>query len=167
MNGDILFYQKAWHQFVTDNREALEKELNDIDGNRLLNTSEEDLIKYFIDKYYFDVPEINEDEIVIETNEVNIDVSKDPLRSIYDRSKPFYIKGTQMHFLVQLNGQYEGNAAGETIEECTKKHINFKKERGIVDETIFKYVFANKEDANRELLITVMVFDIPTGQTKT
>jgi hypothetical protein len=409
MNNDALFCQKQWHQFVTDNKEALENELNSIDGNRLLNTSEEDLVKYFIDKYYFDVPEINEDEILIEQHEVNIDVSQDPLCVIYDRSKPFYVKGTKVtfyipfngdecffqicpnsftltvyrgyisdkklicsisdvelnpekiksqmgqylqnikgyletqkndsikynqtlegtirgkikdrkdklikdrnlvmglgfklkesdtmtytapevkrrilqlpnaskqpykpepvlrdddyenilnildnmtkvmerspkvfseideeslrtHFLVQLNGHYDGEATGETfnyngktdilirsngknifiaeckywkgekkyletidqilsyaswrdtkvailvfnrnknftevlktIEACTKRHKNFKKERGIVGETRFKYVFANREDANRELLITVMVFDIPTGQNK-
>ena len=132
------------------------------------------------------------------------------------------------HFLVQLNGQYEGQATGETfnfdgktdiliraegrnvfIAECkfwkgekeflktidqllsylswrdTKtavfvfnrnakfsevlatvkaavpKHACFTRELGVVDETTFKYVFHQPNDAARELTLAVMAFDIP------
>jgi hypothetical protein len=134
------------------------------------------------------------------------------------------------HFLVQLNGHYEGRATGETfnrdgktdilirdnnqnvfISECkfwggakafggiidqllgyaswrdtkmaiflfnrnkatskvleqipglVKAHANFKREfPGRLDETRFRYVLHQKGDANRELLLTVCVFDIPS-----
>jgi hypothetical protein len=132
------------------------------------------------------------------------------------------------HFLVQLNGQYEGQATGETfnsqgktdiliraegrnvfIAECkvwrgeknfletidqllsylswrdTKTavvifsrnvnftevlstitdaaptHPNFKRDLGKTDETTFRYVFHQPNDPNREILLTVMVFDVP------
>jgi hypothetical protein len=132
------------------------------------------------------------------------------------------------HFLVQLNAQYEGQAAGETfnfqgktdillrsegrnvfIAECgfwrgeknflekidqhlsylswrdTKtaiilfnrnanftevlskitgavpKHACFKRDRGRSDESTFRYIFHQPADSNRELVLTVMAFDVP------
>ena len=132
------------------------------------------------------------------------------------------------HFLVQLNGHYEGQASGETfnyegktdilirqdgrnifIAECkfwggpkkltetidqllgysswrdtkiavlvfnrnkdltkvieaaqttTSDHPNCKKLIGKQSETSFRYVFSHRDDANRELTLTLMIFDVP------
>ena len=132
------------------------------------------------------------------------------------------------HFLVQLNGHYEGQATGETfnsvgktdilirandknifIGECkfwggpkmltetidqllgysswrdtkvavlvfnrnkslskvlesvqatTSSHSNCKRVIGPQSETSFRYVFSHLNDANREMTVTVMVFDVP------
>ena len=132
------------------------------------------------------------------------------------------------HFLVQLNGHYEGQATGETfnyegktdilirakgrnifIAECkywsgpkkltetidqllgyaswrdTKTaivifnrqkdlsrilvaipktmsaHPNFKRALDPVSETEFRYIFAHRDDPNREMTITVQAFDVP------
>ena len=70
---DELFNRSDWHNFVQGNRKTLEEEIKGYNGNKLLNTSEDDLVKYFYDKYYFNVPEINESEISVEQNEVDID----------------------------------------------------------------------------------------------
>lgn len=133
------------------------------------------------------------------------------------------------HFLVQLNGHYEGQATGETfnfegktdiliraddknifIAECKfwdgpkslsdavdqllgyanwrdtktailvfnrgKKlstvlnktpevmttHPNFKREIDVPAETKFRYVYSHRDDPNRELIIGVLVFEVPT-----
>ena len=136
------------------------------------------------------------------------------------------------HFLVQLNGVYEGQATGETfnfegktdilirvdgknifIAECkfwsgekafletidqllsylnwrgtkaaavvfnrnadfsavlakmaeaTPKHRHFKRDQGALDKSTFRYVFGQPGDANREITLTVMAFDVPkSGQ---
>ena len=132
------------------------------------------------------------------------------------------------HFLVQLNGHYEGQATGETfnyegktdilirtegrnifIAECkfwtgpsglrealdqlqgytswrdTKtallifnrdremstvlkgipevvgEHPRFKADRTYASETGFRYVFGHRNDANREMILTVLAFDVP------
>lgn len=137
----------------------------------------------------------------------------------------------RQHFLVQLNGQYEGQATGETfnyqgktdilirvdgknifIAECkfwkgekafletitqllgytswrdTKtailvfcrnkkfsdivqaisgivaKHPNFKRQLQSKDETASKYTFHQNDDPNRELIITVMAFNVPGNE---
>lgn len=135
----------------------------------------------------------------------------------------------RQHFLVQLNGQFEGKAAGETfnmegktdillregernvfIAECkfwkgpkafgeaidqlldyatwrdgktailvfnrgvdtstvlsgvdatVKQHTNFKQAVNWPHESGFRYVLSSKGDANRELILTVLVFHVPS-----
>ena len=137
----------------------------------------------------------------------------------------------RQHFLVQLNGQFEGQATGETfnhqgktdilirvdgknifIAECKfwkgpkgfletidqllgyvswrdtktailifnrKKnfsevvsaipeivmgHLNFKKELPKLTETSSRFIFRHRDDKNRELILTVMAFDIPGNE---
>ncbi|MCG9134241.1 hypothetical protein J5I95_21480 [Candidatus Poribacteria bacterium] len=132
------------------------------------------------------------------------------------------------HFLVQLNGHYEGQATGETfnyegktdilirsegknifIAECkywggsntltaaidqllgysswrdtkvavivfnrnkdftnvlnsikstTKEHPNCKRELDPGSETSFRFIFSHRDDTNREMILTVMAFDVP------
>ena len=132
------------------------------------------------------------------------------------------------HFLVQLNGQYEGQATGETfnyegktdiliradgknifIAECkfwtgpaglkealdqllgytswrdtkvallvfnrdrnmstvlsrvpetVREHPHYKADRPTNAETEFRYVFGHRDDAQREIIVTIRVFDVP------
>ena len=134
----------------------------------------------------------------------------------------------RQHFLVQLNGHYEGQATGETfnfegktdilirvdgrnifiseckfwtgstaltatidqllrytcwrdtktailvfnrnknltavlksIPEAVKGHIHFKRECSHDSETGFRYIFGNPNDGNREIVLTILVFDVP------
>lgn len=102
---NTLFEKADWHSFVEGNRNGLSEEINKLDGNRLLNSSEEDLVKYFHNKYYFDVPVLTEDEISVDQSEVDVDVSRDPNRFFFDRSGPFYVKGTKITFYVPFTGE--------------------------------------------------------------
>ncbi len=134
----------------------------------------------------------------------------------------------RQHFLVQLNGHYEGKATGETfnyegktdilirdngknifiaeckfwkgegvftetidqilgylswrdtktaiflfnrnkdlsnvlsqIPEIVKKHPNFKKEINYDSETGFRFILGHNNDSNREICLTILVFDVP------
>jgi hypothetical protein len=49
------------------------------------------------------------------------------------------------------------------VAEITPKHPNFKRDLGKSDESTFRYVFAQPNDANREIALTVLAFDIPTA----
>jgi hypothetical protein len=138
----------------------------------------------------------------------------------------------RQHFLVQLNGQYEAQATGETfnfegktdilirekgknifiaeckfwdgkkaligtldqlveryvawrdtktaillfnrnknfsavlaqIPEAVKQHPNYRKQLPLstVSETQFRYLFTRHDDPNREFIVTIMVFEVPT-----
>jgi hypothetical protein len=47
------------------------------------------------------------------------------------------------------------------IGGAVPKHPNFKRDLGKEDESTFRYVFVQPNDANREITLTVMAFDIP------
>jgi hypothetical protein len=49
------------------------------------------------------------------------------------------------------------------MAETVPRHPNFKRDLGKSGETTFRYVFAQPNDANREIHLTVMAFDIPTA----
>jgi hypothetical protein len=49
----------------------------------------------------------------------------------------------------------------KSIRETTETHPNKKKCPDVLGETRFRYTFSNPNDANRELVLTVMAFDIP------
>lgn len=155
------------------------------------------------------------------------------MTQVMERSPSAFVKmkeeDLRVHFLVQLNGQFEGRATGETfnmngktdillrengqnafIAECkfwrcpsqyrktidqllgytawrdtktailifnrdttmttvlnsvkaeTEKHANYKRTLDWKHETGFRYVFHQNDDKNRELILTVLVFDIPS-----
>ncbi len=48
-----------------------------------------------------------------------------------------------------------------SIPGAAKEHPCFKRDLGMTGETIFRYVFHQRNDPNRELLLTILAFDIP------
>jgi hypothetical protein len=79
------------------------KEIDSIEGNRLLNTSVDDLCDYFEQRFKIEPPQLR-DEITVDQNEVQVDVSHDRGRIIFDRGRPFYLKGTSISFFVPFDG---------------------------------------------------------------
>jgi hypothetical protein len=53
------------------------------------------------------------------------------------------------------------------IAESVPKHPHFKRDCGKSGETTFRYVFAQPNDINREIILTVLAFDIPTEPAQT
>lgn len=49
----------------------------------------------------------------------------------------------------------------EAIPTTVAAHRNFVRECGAAGDTGFRYVFSHRDDPNRELLLTVLAFDVP------
>lgn len=104
---DYLFSNVDWFTVQQNQQERMLTEIDEMNGNRLLNTSADDLCTYFVEKYRIDVPVLQEDAIVVDQHEVQIDVSHDPRRAIMDRSRPFYVAGTAIEITVPFTGEAE------------------------------------------------------------
>lgn len=63
-NTDLLFCQVDWHSAIEHRRNILLQDIAEYGGDRLLNTSSDDLAAYFAKKYEIDVPVLHDDEIV-------------------------------------------------------------------------------------------------------
>ena len=66
-----------------------------------------------------------------------------------------------------FNRNADFSAVLAKIRETVPKHPHFKRDRDTSGETVFSYAFAQPNDSNREIILTVLAFDIPTHTTET
>jgi len=104
---DHLFTGPDWHSVNRHQRQQMAAEIEKVDPDRLLNTSVDDLAIYFSEKYKIDVPVLDEENLVVDQREKQIDVSRDQNRYITDRSRPFYISGSEIEVEIQFTGEEE------------------------------------------------------------
>ena len=141
---DYLFRDLDWHSMQEDLCSRLVQEINGEDGDKLLNTSTNDLAKYYNENYSFEVPQLRSDEIMVDLCEVQIDVSQDQNRDIRDRSKPFYLVGTS----VEVEVPFEGARISFRIQP-SKRNIN--KPRACVGDDVLRFSITDTEMKEEEV----------------
>lgn len=104
---DYLFTGPDWYTVDRHQRQQMVAEIEKVDPDRLLNTSLDDLALYFSEKYKIDVPVLDEENLVVDQREKQIDVSRDQNRYITDRSRPFYITGSEIEVEIPFTGEVE------------------------------------------------------------
>ncbi|MBS1867683.1 MAG: hypothetical protein JSS69_17345 [Acidobacteria bacterium] len=104
---DYLFAGPDWHSVDRHQRKQMIDEIANIDADRLLNTSADDLAQYFFEKYQITVPELDVENVVVDQHEKPIDVSRDPMRMLMDHGRPFYVTGTEVEVEVPFTGEAE------------------------------------------------------------
>jgi hypothetical protein len=103
---DLLFYGHGeLRDYFEAVKEAAKKEVEAIDTNSILNSSEEDFVRHFADKYSIEPPILDPDNKCISAPfDVDIDVSQDRMRAVFDRSRPCYVKGVTLTVSVPFTG---------------------------------------------------------------
>jgi hypothetical protein len=145
MNEELLFNKYEIFGIVQGHTEAVKKRVQSIPSNTLLNASEHDLVQALVDEFRLNVPVIKDEDIYIaHSGEARVDVSRDSMRMIYDRSEPFYIPGNQTVIAVP----FEGDADFFRIRPQT---FTLNPPRGEIgkDEILFSYV---RTDQNAEAI---------------
>ena len=97
---------------------AMEKEVDSINDDKLLNTSVSDMVNYLEEKYKVEFLELDRNGITVDQKEIEVDVSQDRNRYISDRSGPFYVKGTSNIFYVPFSGD-------ENLFKCKPSTFTF------------------------------------------
>ena len=100
----ILFSEHDLSAVIAAHDRKMIEAINAIEANRLLNTSIDDLCDYFEQEYRIDVPIIKDAEITVDHEEVEVDISRDPTRAIFDRSEPYFVRGTAITYHVPFDG---------------------------------------------------------------
>lgn len=112
---NYLFNNVDWHSMDQHQRKELAKEIDDINGDRLLNTSVDALCDYFEKKYKIEVPTLRPEYIVADQRETKIDVSRDPRRYFSNSGQPFYVNGTT----VEISVPFEGDGDAFKVQPTT------------------------------------------------
>ena len=108
MSNELLFNEYEIFRVLQNHPAALKKRIQEIPTATLLNASEHDLIQALIEEFRLNVPVIDDDGIYIaESGEAQVDVSRDPMRMIHDRSRPFYVPGNKTVIAVPFKGDVE------------------------------------------------------------
>lgn len=107
--SSLLFHGTGdLREYLEKQRAKLHAEVGDCDPDYLLKVSEADYRDYLIAKYSVNPPKILTDQIYQhEARDVDIDVSRDPLRVVRDRSRPAYIRGTAITISLPFEGEAE------------------------------------------------------------
>jgi hypothetical protein len=108
MSQELLFNKYEIFGVVQAQTEAVKKRVQSIPSNTLLNASEHDLIQALVEEFRLNVPVIKDEDIYIaHSGETQVDVSRDSMRVIHDRSQPFYIPGNKTVIAVPFQGDAE------------------------------------------------------------
>ena len=111
---DHLFVRVDWFSVVEHQQAELKKEVASYDGNRLLNTSIDDLCEYFEEKYRVDVPVLQRESIVADQREAQVDVSH-RFEYMPRGLGPNYVPGTT----VVITVPFQGDAQAFSIQLTT------------------------------------------------
>jgi|GEM_PF-1824392 len=114
-DNQYLFANMDWHDVVRTQLQEMQKFVTSMDGNRLLNTSIDDLATYLEQEFHIEIPELLTEEIMADQRETKIDVSRDPNRTFFTRNGPFYITGTE----IQVEIPFTGEAAMFSVRPST------------------------------------------------
>lgn len=100
----LLFSRVSFFDVTQHREQALKAEVNSLDSSTISAAPEQQLVHDLATKYKFEMAVLEEEKAYISHREVNVDVSQDPMRFIRDRSRPFYIKGTEITFSIPFKG---------------------------------------------------------------
>jgi hypothetical protein len=100
-----LFSDLDLRGVIDHQREQIAKEVEGLEPSRLLNMSEEDLLRYFAEKYTLETPVLLRDEMTADQRETQVDARHHGDRWIRDSSRPFYIPGQQIDIEIPFTGE--------------------------------------------------------------
>lgn len=63
--------------------------------------------------------------------------------------------------MIMFNRRKNFSKVLEAIPETVKKHPSYKRSVGKLSETNFRYIFSNRDDPNREMVLSILAFDVP------
>jgi hypothetical protein len=100
-----LFYDGELRDVLEHRKGRLRDTVTNWKGDEFLQLSPSDLVSYLIDDFSLEAPQLDlEGQHALPPKDVNIDVSQDWQRAIFDRSTPTYVQGTQVTVIVPFSG---------------------------------------------------------------
>jgi TIR domain len=105
MNGKArpLFNRVGIYDVILHQKELFKQAFAKV-TNAELDANTESVVARLVEQFGINVPVLDDGKKFAHTKETKVDVSRDPRRFISDRSKPFYIAGTEITFVVPFTG---------------------------------------------------------------
>ncbi|MQA23645.1 hypothetical protein [Rugamonas rivuli] len=101
----LLFVTYDLDQSLRNTIQGMQKEVEELDENRLLNTAPDDLKQYFVEKYKVTPITLLHDQWYADHQDVQVDVRYDRMRWIDDTSRPALVPGERVEVRVPFEGE--------------------------------------------------------------
>lgn len=102
-----LFNKYDIHNVTLNQDNDLKNEINNLSQDQILKIVESELVDYLFSKYIINPIILDIENITIDQTEIEIDVSQDPMRAVFDRSRPAYVKGNRIQYFIPYSGDKE------------------------------------------------------------
>ena len=99
----VLFARTSIFNVIENLKQELKNQFQSV-SNAELDADPVALAARLIEQFSLNVPVLEEEKKYALTQETQVDVSRDPQRFISDRSRPFYVAGTEISVLVPFQG---------------------------------------------------------------
>ncbi|SDG05347.1 hypothetical protein SAMN04488589_2052 [Methanolobus vulcani] len=142
---DYLFNDGELRSFLNDRLSYAINKIKSEDKNYILNVNMQDYTEHLVDSYSFELPVIDKENIHIQHEEVEIDVSQDSKRVFLDGSKSYYLTGTKFTFYIPFTGD-------SSLFKYQPSILNYNPPKG--------------EVRNQELLVTLEGVDLEIGNIR-
>ena len=178
--NDPLFCTYDLRRVIENHHRELAKEVNSMGENDVLNTSQEDLIEYLTEKWKISPVTIDDSGIRTDYEDAQINISGNfdyvvfdfiaeckfwsgpaGLTKALDQMLGYTAWRDTKAALLIFNRERNTSTVLEGVAKTVKDHPNCKREQSRKSDTEFRYVFSHRDDANREITVTVLVFDVP------
>ena len=141
----FLFASRMLREVTDGVRAALEREVNTLEPNRLLNTAPADLATYLVEKYRIDPLVLRRDAWSVDEAECQIDVSRIRQRSFSDEYRgPFYMPGQRIRVVIPFEGDGE-------LFYCRPDTFTSSFPRGVVESQSLVLSWEMSHDARGDL----------------
>lgn len=100
----LLFSKVSIFDVLQHQQAMLKQDVENLQREKFQTLSEQELVHEITLKYKLELPVLEEEKAYLSHREVDVDVSRDPMRLIFDRSRPFYIKGTEITVSIPFKG---------------------------------------------------------------
>jgi len=101
---ELLFYRTNVFDLLEHRRRALKAEVENLSAADLSSAPRQEIVHRLATNFKLEATVLEDDRAHISHREVNVDVSQDPMRLILDRSRPFYVRGTEITFCIPFRG---------------------------------------------------------------
>ena len=115
----MLFRRFELRAVVGAQDEKLTRTIEAVPASEILSRPPDQLAEELFEELRIEPPVLRESDIQASQEEAKVDVSQDPRRFVFDRSRPFYLSGTKVSFHVPFDGEPElFGAQASTLSTC-------------------------------------------------
>jgi hypothetical protein len=153
---DLLFWNHDLRSTLDQHAQKARAAVASLSTGQVAGDAGDSIIAKLEKEYHVAPLKLHEEGVAVEHKEVQVDVSQDPMRSVFDRSHPCYIPGQQVRYIVPFEGD-------PTLWECKPSTFNLNPPRAKIEGTELVFQF---EVPNNAVSRTKHYFDAELSNVK-